>query len=160
MIQRIQSVYLFLIVVLGVLSCLMPMVVFVNLDESTMWELRAFGMKNIAIEEGITNVRIPVAGLSVLGLTTAFIPLFALVDIFLFKRRILQARLNIFLAMLCLGFYAILGVYIWFVVAKWGMDWSFTVWASFPLICFVLTLMATRGILRDEALVRAADRLR
>ena len=34
------------------------------------------------------------------------------------------------------------------------------VWAAIPLVNVVLTMMATRRILKDEALVRAADRLR
>ena len=33
-------------------------------------------------------------------------------------------------------------------------------WACLPLVCLVLTVMATRRILKDEAMVRAADRLR
>ena len=39
-------------------------------------------------------------------------------------------------------------------------DWYLTVWAAIPLVNIVLTMMATRRILKDEALVRAADRLR
>ena len=93
-------------------------------------------------------------------LTTALIPLLALIDIFLYHKRILQARLNIFLAMLCLGYYGVLAIYIWQAKLALGVDWNILPWASIPLICFVLTLMATRRILKDEALVRAADRIR
>jgi hypothetical protein len=39
-------------------------------------------------------------------------------------------------------------------------DWYITFWAAIPLVNIVLTMMATRRILKDEALVRAADRLR
>ena len=93
-------------------------------------------------------------------LTTVLIPLLALVDIFLFKKRILQARLNIFLAMLCLGYYGVLALYVWLAKISLGVEWHIIPWASIPLICFVLTLMATRAILKDETLVRAADRIR
>ena len=99
-------------------------------------------------------------GLWGLLLTTALIPLLALVDIFLYKKRLLQARLNIFLAMLCLGYYGVLAIYIWQAKLALGVEWHILPWASFPLVCFVLTLMATRRILKDEALVRAADRIR
>ena len=92
--------------------------------------------------------------------TTALIALLALVDIFLYNKRILQARLNIFLACLCVGYYGVLFVYIWFAKMNLGMDWHILPWADVPLVCFVLTLMATRAILKDEALVRAADRIR
>ena len=76
------------------------------------------------------------------------------------EKRILQARLNIFLAMLCLGYYGILFMYVWFAQQNLGVEWNLYFWSCIPLICFVLTLMATRRILKDEALVRAADRIR
>lgn len=97
------------------------------------------------------------------------IPLLALVVIFLFKRRLLQARLNIMNVVLCLGYYALLALYVAFVVKGYepigemtmtGADWYLNVWAAIPLVNVVLTMMATRRILKDEALVRAADRLR
>ena len=39
-------------------------------------------------------------------------------------------------------------------------EWYLTMWSAIPLVNVVLTMMATRRILKDEALVRAADRLR
>jgi hypothetical protein len=97
------------------------------------------------------------------------IPLLALVVIFLFKRRLLQARLNIMNVVLCLGYYALLALYVTYVVKGYepicdvtmtDADWYLTIWAAIPLVNLVLTMMATRRILKDEALVRAADRLR
>ena len=55
----------------------------------------------------------PLQGLWGLLLTTILIPVLALVDIFLYKKRILQARLNIFTVLLCLGYYGVLAIYIW-----------------------------------------------
>ena len=97
------------------------------------------------------------------------IPLLALVVIFLFKRRLLQARLNIMNVILCLGYYAMLALYVAFIVKGHepigettlvGAEWYLNAWAAIPLVNIVLTMMATRRILKDEALVRAADRLR
>ena len=150
MIQRIQTVYLLAIVALGIALIWLPVVQFVTPEEASelqIWELSALG-------------GVPLQGLWGLLLTTALIPLMAFVDIFLFKKRLLQARLNIFLAMLCLGYYGVLAIYIWQAKLALGVDWHILPWASFPLISFVLTLMATRRILKDEALVRAADRIR
>jgi hypothetical protein len=104
-----------------------------------------------------------------LAVMTVIIPLLALVNIFLFKRRLLQARLNIMNMIFCLGYYALIVLYAAFVVKGYepihGMtltdaDWYITLWAAIPAINIVLTMMATRRILKDEALVRAADRLR
>lgn len=150
MIQRIQTIYLLLIVALGISLIFLPVLQLVTPEEASelhVWELSAIGGA-------------PLQGLWGLLLTTALIPLLALVDIFLYKKRLLQARLNIFLALLCLGYYGVLAIYIWQAKLALGVDWHILPWASFPLVCFVLTLMATRRILKDEALVRAADRIR
>jgi len=149
MIQRIQTLYLLAVVALGIALIWQPVVQFVTPEGTDLqvWELSALGGA-------------PLQGLWGLLVTTALIPLLALVDIFLYKKRLLQARLNIFLTMLCLGYYGVLAIYIWQAKLALGVEWHILPWASFPLVCFVLTLMATRRILKDEALVRAADRIR
>jgi hypothetical protein len=150
MIQRIQTLYLLAIVALGIALIWLPVVQLVSpadAAELQVWELSALGGA-------------PLQGLWGLLLTTILIPVLAGIDIFLFKKRLLQARLNIFLALLCLGYYGVLAIYIWQANLALGVDWHLMPSASFPLVCFVLTLMATRRILKDEALVRAADRIR
>lgn len=150
MIQRIQTLYLLAIVILGITLCFQPVLQFVSPEEAAelqVYELSALGGA-------------PLQGLWGLLVTTLLIPLLALVDIFLYKKRILQARLNIFTAMLCLGYYGVLALYIWLAKMSMGVDWHILPWASIPLVCMVLTIMATRAILKDEALVRAADRIR
>ena len=146
MIQRIQTLYLLAIVALGIALIWLPVAELVT-NEFHVFELSAFS-------------HVPLEGLWGLAFTTILIPVLAFVDIFLFKKRILQARLNIFLAILCLGYYGILFMYIWFAKMNFAVEWHITFWACIPLICFVLTLGATRRILKDEALVRAADRIR
>lgn len=150
MIQRIQTLYLLAIVILGVTLCFQPVLQFVSPEEAAelqVYELSALGGA-------------PLQGVWGLLLATLLIPVLALVDIFLYKKRVLQARLNIFTAMLCLGYYGVLAIYVWQAKLALGTDWHILPWAAIPLVCFVLTLMATRRILKDEALVRAADRLR
>lgn len=149
MIQRIQTLYLLAVVILGTVLIWLPVVQFVSPEGTALqvYELSALGGA-------------PLQGLWGLTLTTVLIPLLALVDIFLYKNRILQARLNIFTVMLCLGYYGVLALYIWLAKMSLGVEWHILPWASFPLVCLVLTMMATRRILKDEALVRAADRIR
>jgi len=150
MIQRIQTLYLLVVVALGVALIWLPVVQFVTQEDSLemqLWELNALG-------------GVPIQGIWGLTLTTVLIPLLALVDIFLYKKRLLQARLNIFTVMLCLGYYGVLAIYIWLAKTTLEAEWYILPWASIPLVCMVLTLMATRRILKDEALVRAADRIR
>ena len=150
MIQRIQTLYLLAVVALGIALIWLPVVQLVTPEyaaELQVYELSALGGA-------------PIQGVWGLLVTTILIPLLALIDIFLYRKRILQARLNIFTVMLCLGYYGVLAIYIWLAKMSLGVEWHILPYASFPLVCLILTLMATRRILKDEALVRAADRIR
>ena len=150
MIQRIQTLYLLLVVILGTLLCFFSPVQFLMPEGTAYVSLQTFDTWQLTI--------IAIA-----------IPMLALVTIFLFKNRMLQARLNVVNAILCLGKSALLGLYIMFIVKGYepvngmtlaGAEWFPSVWAAVPLVNIVLLMMATRRILKDEALVRAADRLR
>lgn len=160
MIQRIQTLYLLLVVALGVTLCFVPVVQFVtpeNAEVVRAWELTALGMTETTVTE---LPAIELNGLWGLFLASVIIPVLALVDIFLYNKRLLQARLNIFTIMLCLGYYGVLAIYIYLAKLVIDVDVYVMGWACLPLVCLVLTVMATRRILKDEAMVRAADRLR
>mgnify|MGYP003293355005 FL=1 len=150
MIQRIQTLYLLLVVILGTLLCFFAPVQFLMPEGTEYFSLLAFD-------------KWPLAVISIA------VPLLALVNIFLFHHRLLQARLNIMNVILCLGYYAVLALYVAYVIKGYepigettltDAQWYLNLWAAIPLINIVLTMMATRRILKDEALVRAADRLR
>ena len=150
MIQRIQTLYLLLVVVLGTLLC-------------------CFAPVQFLMPEGIDYIKLMTFDKWALATISVAIPALALVTIFFFKRRLLQARLNIMNVVLCLGYYALLALYTAYVVKGYepigeqvlaDAEWFLTVWAAIPLVNVVLTMMATRRILKDDALVRAADRLR
>ena len=139
MIQRIQTVYLLLAAVCAVLTLFFSPVLLDFPDELTLRSIYALDMS--------------VWGLYVISIAIAVL---ALVDIFLFKKRILQARLNIITVVACVGYYALLAMYVWFAVQRFGVDWFVNWSAGLPLVAMILVLMATRAILKDEAAVRAA----
>ena len=161
MIQRIQTLYLLLVVILGTLLCIFSPVEFLLPGATDYVSLHALD-------------KWPLAVMSIA------IPLLALVTIGLYKRRLLQVRLNIMNVVLCLGYYALLALYVAYIVKGYeplnavncqlstvncqlstvNCEWYLTMWSAIPLVNVVLTMMATRRILKDEALVRAADRLR
>ena len=160
MIQRIQTLYLLLVVALGITLCFVPVVQFVTPEDAEVvraWELTALGMTETTVTE---LPAIELNGLWGLLLASVLIPVLALLDIFLYNKRLLQARLNIFTIMLCLGYYGVLAIYIYLAKMVIDVDVYVMGWACLPLVCLVLTSMATRRILKDEAMVRAADRLR
>ena len=150
MIQRIQTLYLLLVVILGTLLCFFSPTQFLLPNATEYISLMPFDKWALAV-------------------ITVVVPVLALVNIFLFRRRILQARLNIVNVVLCLGYYAMLALYIAYIVKGYetvgdislqGAEWYLSIWSAIPLVNIVLIIMATRSILKDEALVRAADRLR
>ncbi len=159
MIQRIQTLYLTLAVVLGTMLCFFSPVSFISPEGAENFRQLTISFKGI---QDITNPAIPVTLMNTISLDiiSVAIPLLALVDIFLYKKRIIQARLNVITVVLCAGWYAVLAVYVWFAKMNFFVEWYITPWAAIPLVNLVLTLMATRAILKDEALVRAADRIR
>ena len=161
MIQRIQTLYLLLVVILGTLLCIFSPVEFLLPGATDYVSLHALD-------------KWPLAVMSIA------IPLLALLTIGMYKRRLLQVRLNIMNVVLCLGYYALLALYVAYIVKGYepldavncelstvncqlstvNCEWYLTMWSAIPLVNVVLTMMATRRILKDEALVRAADRLR
>ena len=123
MIQRKQSVFLLLAVILGVL-------IIVNYP---MWPL------------------------FLLALVASSLSFFT---IFKYKRRPLQARLSILAAILFVLWYPAVMLVNKFMMST-GLQYDIVnVWGALPAVSAILWLMARKGIMDDERLVRAADRIR
>lgn len=134
MIQRIQSVYLFLAALFSGL-----LVFFVNIINTS------------AGNYGITEYPIFMS----MFLASAALSTYA---IFSFKKRRLQVvlgRINIILN------FFLLGVLVYETFAGFfGVDAKLDIGAFIPLSVVVLVTLANRAIMKDETMVRAADRLR
>lgn len=153
MLQRIQTVYLLIIVALTVATLFLPLAV-LNAGD-VFYSFDATGLSTMVAQAELVY---PTWGLFAL---TAVIALVALFTIFLFKKRILQIRLCVFNALLMLGFYGLFAFFIWTIKGQMegvGMGLKFAL--SFPLISLILDYLAIRNIGADEALVRSLDRLR
>ena len=81
-------------------------------------------------------------------------------DICLFKHRLVQSRLALFCALLLVAWYAVYGLFIWMLGARYDASFQPTTWAAFPAISCIFSYLAFRLILKDEMLVRSLDRLR
>jgi hypothetical protein len=99
--------------------------------------------------------------------TVALLALAALlpfVTIFLFRNRTLQARLLGAEFALLLGGAGLLGWYIYSawrnVVAAMSENFFFSFFPLLLVVAMLTNLFAIRGVLRDEIMVRAADRIR
>lgn len=124
----------------------------IELDASNAVMVYSFqSIKFVGIEDFIQSGYV-IAGL--LGLI-AFLSFFT---IFLFKRRILQMRICSLISILDI-FLLILIVLFSFNESK-NPGITIGLSAILPLIIFILVLMARRAVLKDEILVKAADRIR
>ncbi|WP_455637891.1 DUF4293 domain-containing protein [Parabacteroides sp.] len=153
MLQRIQTVYLLIIVALMVATLFLPLSLLQA--DGQFYSFDATGISTIAEQPELVY---PTWGLFAL---TAIISILALVTIFLFKKRILQIRLCVFNAILMLGFYGLFGFFVWVLNGKMEeVTLSVKIALSFPVICLILDYLAIRNIGADETLVRSLDRLR
>ena len=147
MIQRIQTVYIFISALL--IASLMKLK-FADLSVNN--EIYTFVAKGIFNgEELIIN------GLAIL----IFIPIIALLHfivIFLYKKRILQIRILVFSSVLLLGLFGLFFYYTYAGIS--GAKVAFKIPVVFPIVAVILDYLAIRGIGKDEALVRSLNRIR
>ena len=152
MIQRKQTVFLLLAAIFGILAMCMQLAT-VSFEGTTVY--RVFSLW--AIEQGGAShfVLTPCPLFVLLLLTSAL----SVCIIFLYKRRPLQAKLcmaNIFVVVL----WYIAMVVVSKQLAPDAMNFHLQIASAFPAVMAILLFMARKGILADEKLVRAADRIR
>lgn len=154
MIQRIQTIYLFLSAVLIFLIFMFPLSEFL-LNNDLLYILRYRGIYEI--KEGVE-----LSVIRSLPLATLFgIILFVnLINIFLFKNRGLQMRICVFSIILMLGSLGLTYYYVYTAFNEFGTIVNYKLTITFPLIAAILNYMAFRGIRKDEKLVKSLDRIR
>lgn len=157
MLQRIQTVYLLLIVVLSIITLFMPVANLINKADLQSL-IYSVNYKGIFLESnGVSTFISSVWGLTAIA---AIVPIVSIVTIFLYKNRKLQVRLSFFNMVLMAGYYALLTIYIWFACLNLNTDWSLKIYTAFPLVNIILNTLAIRAIAKDEALVKSLNRLR
>jgi hypothetical protein len=150
MIQRIQTVYLFLITVLAVVALCLPVGRFLQdgLLTAELYNLYIAPVKGEAVYA-------PWALFALL----LVVAVSSFACIFLFKKRMLQVRMIIFNALLLIGYYIAYGVFAFILAKEWGtfaLGWS----ACLPAVALILDYLAFRAVMKDEMIVRSLDRLR
>ena len=102
-------------------------------------------------------VNFPMWPLFLLALVASSLSIFT---IFKFKRRPLQARLSVLAAVLFLLWYPAVLLVNNFMMPS-GLQFDIVnVWGALPAVNTILCMLARKGIMDDERLVRAADRIR
>jgi len=151
MIQRIQTVYLFLVVVLGGTILFAPLATISGLQ-----------MKPIVLNFSNLNEQ-PSLSFVFLKILLAIIPLLSIVIIFLYKKRGLQIKLLIVSIILTsvyfLCFYFSIS-HLVKILAKVEFQYQMSIISFLPLVCIVLNVLSIRAIKKDEELVKSLDRIR
>lgn len=154
MIQRIQSLYLFLAIVLMVLTFVFPVWGFtINGNTALLY--------NYGVDTQQPEFRAHVPYLIILSLT-------AILTIGLygwafcsFKKLGKAALLTVFALLATVGFLVILGLVVYDLQSAQNLsDNILQVGALVPVIAFVFGCLAFRAIRRDQALLRSTDRIR
>lgn len=155
MIQRIQSVWLFLATLVLILMIFLPIVT--KVTNGSEWIIYTSGSHHIKPAQGAQVLKAEVF-LPLLAANIVII-LLCFVNIFNFKRRSLQKRVAIFTIVAIIGFAFWCSIY-----AKelpGGIEGaSFGAGAYLPAVAILFIVLAIFGINKDERLIRSAERLR
>ncbi|MCA1764172.1 MAG: DUF4293 domain-containing protein [Cryomorphaceae bacterium] len=158
MIQRVQTIYLFLALLAGLATFFLPFAHYLSGDVK-IGEFAMFGVFNVQSDmlEMTNPYPFPTY---IFGILISIIPLIA---ILLFKKRPVQMKVT------RLGFLVNLGfvVFLFFAIDKINesvFDSTAEVLHHsgfyLPIAAMVFLFLAVRGIKKDEALVRSLDRIR
>lgn len=151
MIQRIQTVYLALAVILLVLCQCMPLAAFEPSGmgfPSVMYSLVLLG------GDGAIESYAPIP-LFILTVVTEIVSVLAIIGYKNRRRQMSTCTIAIITNLLWLIAYALLCLSL-----KADGSFNVRIAASFPIIALILTAMARRAIKKDDNLVRSADRIR
>lgn len=153
MIQRRQSLYILAaIIALGTLF-------FIDLGQLSgptgLFNISFYRVVDVTsgVPETITYL-FPLA--AVLFVTTVL----AVIDMFLFKNRMLQMRVATLTAALSIALAILLPATNYIVASTLEMDWHIHWSIALPIVSAVLMILAYRKISDDEALIRSLNRLR
>jgi len=154
MIQRIQTIYILIAAVLVGIIFFFPFASFVIEQDMSVYHLSTKGLVPDAAGSNPLFRAIPITVLIViiLHLCSAII--------ILYRKRMLQIRLCIINIALILGLQGLMYYFANVSSHQLGSSASYSIIFVFPIISAILSYLAIRGIAKDEALVRSADRLR
>jgi hypothetical protein len=155
MIQRIQTVYLFLVMIFTLLFLIFPVGGFQAATDNFLvktWSIIPEGYQELGIETGFLGY--------IASALAIIVMIVSIYTTFQFKKRLLQIKLGKMNILLNVFLVVLTFFYLDNVREDVAAQFSYKVGVVFPLLSMILILMANRAIRRDENMIRAADRLR
>lgn len=149
MIQRIQTIYLIIVVLLFVLSFIIPIVDFTSTQATLTLQYY------IAQSDTINLYAWPSAIVALL------IIVLSLITIFKFNNRLIQIKYCNIISILILAYYiALIGQVVLFSNGVNEITINWNPFIVLPFLALPFTILAKRAIRADERLVRSSERLR
>lgn len=152
MIQRIQTIYLLLAAIVTGIFTFMSMATLYTQGAPIQFSGTGF------YEAGSNEAIAYVWPLTIVCALAALLPL---LNIFLYRNRLLQIRVCHFTTLMLLAVYATFGIYVYnmsMTLQAESIQWGAAL--SMPFVALILNIIAQSRIRADERLVRSADRLR
>lgn len=154
MIQRVQTLYMLVVVSLMALAVFLPVASFTAAGDN--FTLYAFALAD--------ETDAPVQPTTYMGIVFVLAALLPVVTIFLFKHRLTQIRLCVSEMVLLAGAIVMEGAYFYLcyrlLSAEMFFSWRIGAGAVMPVVCIIFDVLALRGVARDIKLLRDADRIR
>jgi hypothetical protein len=155
MIQRIQSIYFSLITLLSLVFISGS---YLNFANSTGAAIKV--IFNGIVQDRIGQNPEMIEKLLPLSVLIILIPVVSLIAIFIFKNRKLQSRFSLLLIILAAVF-LIASIHVSFrIVSKFDARIIPGFKMILPIVILILSILAYRGIKKDDQLVKSYDRLR
>lgn len=156
MLQRIQSIYLFLVSLAMGLMFAFPISTYYG-------DLHTFKLSLLGIENLVPSSENLFQNYFTLPLLifVLLLCMLALITIFQFKNR--KRQLKIIKANILLNIILIVGIFLIYsklILSQVEVSEEYKIGAFLPLFSLILLVMAYRGVKRDEEIIRSADRLR
>jgi len=156
MIQRIQTIYLFIASLAIGLMFAFPICSYYG--DLHAFKLTLLGIKNLVpSSESIFQIYFTLP----LIIFVSIISMISLITIFLFKNR--KRQLKIIQAIILFNILLIVGIFLIYskmILTQVEVIEEYNIGAFLPLFSLIFLVMAYRGVKKDEELVRSADRLR
>lgn len=172
MIQRIQTLYLFVVVVLFATMVATPLLDFKINNVKLDVENKEQAKPDVKVTKDVKVYQMTYKGIvdkesgdmlistSLVTLYEIVVAVIALITIFLYKNRGSQIKLTIFNMVLQVGFYVVVAVYMYTAYKYANTDFDFHMPIVFPLISLILSYLAFRAIVKDDLLVKSLGRVR
>ena len=155
MIQRIQSLFIFLAIVACILLFFMPIATYLN--DFSYYKFYLTGFKSM-----VPGVTAPFGNYFTAPLAVILVAVtgISIVSVFLYKNRVLQARVVTFAILMNIVFVLIQFFYSDKIYKAVLIDPEFSIGTFLPLISLFFLVMANRFIHKDDKMVKSMDRLR